>query len=107
MRLGKFGCVDHHHGLDARGERAFDHGVAIVVKLLVVDMTVRIDKLHLRRAPAGMSSWKPARTGLPPSTDAATIIPLDSMPFSLRGCRFATMMTLRLSNCSGPYASAM
>src|SRR5215470_20085688 len=107
MRGSEFGRVDHHHSFDACGERALDHGVAIGLKLLVVDMTVRIDKLHFRRAPAGMSSWKPARTGLPPSTDAATIIPLDSMPFSFRGCKFATITTLRLSNCSGAYASAI
>ena len=36
-----------------------------------------------------------------PSTLAATIIPLDSMPLSLRGCRLATMTTLRPTICSG------
>jgi hypothetical protein len=37
-------------------------------------------------APTGTSSRNPASTGLPSSpTDAATIIPLDSSPRSLRG----------------------
>jgi hypothetical protein len=56
---------------------------------------------HLRRAPTGTSSRKPARMGLPPSSDAATIMPFDSMPRSLRGWRLATMTTLRPTIWSG------
>ena len=56
---------------------------------------------YLRRAPMGTSSRKPASTGLPPSMEPATIIPLDSMPRSLRGCRLATITTLRPINCAG------
>ena len=99
---------------------ALDDLFAVRAKLFVVQVAVRIDQLHevltlappekggrperagltdlglyFRRAPTGMSSWKPASTGLPPSTLAATIMPCDSMPRSLRGCRFATITTLR------------
>src|ERR1700693_3854094 len=52
-------------------------------------------------APTGTSSKKPARTGLPPSSDAATIIPFDSMPRSLRGARLATITTFRPIKVSG------
>src|SRR5690242_11391004 len=107
MLLGELGRVDHHHAIDTGPESALDGGIAVGVELFGVNMAVRIDQDHFRRAPMGMSSRKPARTGLPPSTDAATIIPLDSMPFSLRGCRFATITTLRLTSCSGEYASAI
>ena len=52
-------------------------------------------------APTGTSSKKPANTGLPPSSDAATIIPFDSRPRNLRGARFATITTLRPISVSG------
>ena len=42
---------------------------------------------HFNRAPTGTSSRNPASTGFPPSSEAATIIPLDSMPRILRGCQ--------------------
>src|ERR1019366_6934113 len=109
--------ADGHHQLHAGGQGALDDLRAVGIELRVVEVTMRVHQApfrqahfrqaHFRRAPTGMSSWKPARTGLPPSTDAATIIPLDSMPFSLRGCKFATMTTWRLSSCSGVLASAM
>src|SRR5262245_8459367 len=77
--------ADSHHPLDTRGARALDHQLPIFVELFAVEVAVRIDQPHFKRAPGGMSSWKPARTGLPSSTEAATIMPFDSMPFSLRG----------------------
>ena len=90
----------------SRYSSIWDDVLAIGIELIVVQVTMgvhqdRFRQAHFRRAPTGMSSWKPARTGLPPSTDAATIMPLDSMPFSLRGCKFATMTTLRWGSCSG------
>ena len=93
--------TDRHHHFHAGGEGALDYLRAIGIEFLVVEVAMRIDQAHFKRAPTAISSWKPARTGFPPSTDAATIIPFDSMPFSLRGCKFATITTLRLSNCSG------
>ena len=57
--------------------------------------------IHFSRAPTGTSSRNPASTGLPPSSEAATIMPFDSMPRSLRGCRLATITTLRPISCSG------
>ena len=93
--------ADSHHALHAGGAGALDRLLAVFVELGVVQVAVRIDQPHLRRAPTGISSWKPASTGLPPSTEAATIMPLDSMPFSLRGCRLATMTTFRFNICSG------
>ena len=71
--------------IDTGVEGALDGLLAVLVEFRVVEMAVGIDQLHFRRAPTGMSSWKPASTGLPPSTEAATIMPFDSMPFSLRG----------------------
>src|SRR5215471_3306500 len=60
------------------------------------------NKIYLSFAPMGTSSRNPASTGLPSSpTDAATIIPLDSRPRSLRGWRFATNTTLRPISVSG------
>src|SRR5580658_222627 len=93
--------ADRQHGFDPRGERPADGLLAVQVELRIVQVAVRIDQLHFRRAPGGMSSWNPASTGLPSFTDAATIMPLDWMPFSLRGCRLATMTTLRCSRSAG------
>ena len=87
--------ADGQHVFDARRARAFDGFLAVGVELRVVQVDVGIHQPHFRRAPAGMSSWNPASTGLPSPTEAATIMPFDSMPFSLRGCRLATMTTLR------------
>src|SRR5258708_38188661 len=56
---------------------------------------------YFRRAPMGTSSKKAARTGFPPSREAATIMPLDSKPRSLRGARFATMTTFLPTRLSG------
>ena len=80
--------VARAHGEHARypgRERALDHLLAVFVEAFVVQVAVRIDQRHFRRAPTGMSSRNPASTGLPPSTEAATIMPFDSMPRSLRG----------------------
>ncbi len=93
--------ADREHAFHAGGAGAFDHRRAVFIELGVVQMGMRIDQPHLRRAPTGMSSWKPASTGLPPSTDAATIIPFDTTPRSFRGSRLATITTLRFTNCSG------
>ncbi len=35
--------ADRHHALDAGGERALDHGLAVGVELLVIQMAVGID----------------------------------------------------------------
>src|SRR4051794_16983166 len=104
---GSIRRADGQQARDTGRQGAFDCLLAIFVKLGIVQMAVRIDQRHFRRAPTGISSWKPARTGLPSPTEAATIIPLDSMPFSFRGWRLATITTLRLMRSAGPYASAM
>ena len=85
--------------------RTRDHLLAVGIELLAIEMCVRIDEhdlvlvvgqtacrsavaagdAYFSRAPTGTSSKKLASTGLPPSSDAATIIPLDSSPRSLRG----------------------
>ena len=77
--------ADGHEAFDSGRLGALDHGLAIFGELFVIEMTVGIDQLHLRRAPTGTSSRKPASTGLPPSSEAATIIPFDMMPRSFRG----------------------
>src|SRR6266852_5148941 len=83
------------HVLDPRIQRALDYFFAIGVKLLTVQMTVGVDQAHFSLAPTGTSSRNPASTGLPPSSEAATIMPFDSTPRSLRGARLATMTTFR------------
>src|SRR5690242_11956690 len=100
MLLGEIRCIDEHQPLDACGARAFDHLIEVGCELFAVEVAMRIDDPHFRRAPTGMSSRKAASTGLPSSTDAAITIPFDSMPFSLRGGRFASTTTLRLMSCS-------
>ena len=93
--------TDRQHVLDAGGECALDHGLAIFVEFGAVQVAVGVNETHLRRAPTGTSSRKPASTGLPPSSDAATIMPFDSMPRNFRGWRFATITTLRPTICFG------
>src|SRR5215467_1379916 len=69
----------------------------ISVKLRPIQVRVRINKhsvplSYFKRAPFGTSSVNVAITGRPSSPyDAATTIPCDSNPRSLRGFRFATM----------------
>jgi hypothetical protein len=59
-------------------------------------------KDHLSLAPAGASSVNVASTGLPSGpTEAATIMPLDSTPRSLRGARFTTTTTFLPTSSSG------
>src|SRR5450432_807741 len=63
---------------------------------------------YLSFDPTGTSSRKLASTGLPSSPkDAATIMPLDSSPRSLRGARLATITTLRPISFSGSYEMAI
>ncbi len=100
-----FARADRHHGFDAGRPRPRDGFVAVGIELTIVQMAVGIDKLdacvHFNRAPTGMSSRNPASTGLPPSTEAATIMPLEVRPRNFRGCRLATITTLRWMSCSG------
>src|SRR5579872_1793183 len=102
-----FTRADRHHLSHARLQRALDYLVAIRIKVGAVEMAVRIDQHYFKRAPTGTSSRKPARTGLPPSSEAATIMPCDSRPRSFRGARLATITTFRPSIFSGSYASAI
>src|SRR6266446_3505926 len=93
--------ANRDHLRDAGRERTIDHCVAIGIELLAVEVAVRVEEAHLRRAPMGASSRKPTSMGLSPSAVAATIMPCDSRPRSLRGCRLATMTTLRPTISSG------
>ena len=84
------------------------HVRAIAVEALVLRMAVRVGvhgepgPAYFSRAPLGTSSRKPASTGTPSSpSDAATIMPCDSSPRSLRGARLATITTLRPMSFSG------
>src|SRR6266567_4471555 len=56
-----------HHPLHAGGAGALDHLLAVFIELPVVEVAMRIHQPHFRRAPVGMSSWNPAKTGLPSS----------------------------------------
>jgi len=92
---------DGDHVLDSGRESTLYDGLAVGVKLLAIDVAMGVDQAHLSRAPTGTSSRNAAKTGLPSLRDAATIMPWDSRPRSLRGCRFATMTTLRPTRFSG------
>src|SRR5690242_20351051 len=92
-------CADDQHAFDAGSQGAVDDSFAVGIELRVIQVAVTID--HFRRAPTGTSSRKLASTGLPPSSEAATIIPCDSRPRSLRGARLATITTLRPTRASG------
>jgi len=105
--------ADAKNAVDAGLGGADEDGVEIGGEFLVVEMSVGIGDGHgrlwgrrfrlpllrcrryFRRAPTGTSSRNPASTGFPPSREAATIMPLDSMPRSFRGFRLATITTLR------------
>src|SRR5580692_2243222 len=57
---------------------------------------------HLTFAPAGTSSAKVQRTGLPSGpTEAASNMPLDSRPRIFLGARLVTITTLRPTRSSG------
>ena len=97
---GTVAVPDGYHGLNPSLARTRNYLFAIGVKLLAIEMCVRIDEHqksdlrpppwhlslrfkmtgqpYLSRAPMGTSSKKLASTGFPPSSDAATIIPFDS-----------------------------
>src|SRR5260370_26572552 len=108
LEIGRaLACADGDHVFHAGVQRTLNHLVAVGIEFRAVEVAVRIDQAHFSLAPTGMSSRNPASTGLPPSMDAATIMPFDSMPRSLRGCKLATITTLRPINCSGVYASAI
>src|SRR5258707_2354615 len=89
------------NALQAGFAGAGEHFVAIAVEFVAFQMSVGIDvqecsPRYFSLVPTGTSSRKPASTGLPSSpTEAAKIIPLDSIPRSLRGARLATSTTLR------------
>src|SRR5690348_462964 len=87
-------AADRQNGSHACAASAFEHFRAICVESRTFEMRVRIDQHYFSRAPMGTSSRKLARTGWPLSpTEAATIMPFDSMPRSLRGWRLATITT--------------
>src|SRR5262249_10849910 len=98
---------DGQHAGDPGSRSPIEHGIEILGELFVVEMAMGIGQRHLRRAPTGPSSRNPASTGGPPSRDAATIMPFDSIPRSFLGWRLATMTTLRPTIFSGAYCSAI
>jgi hypothetical protein len=92
-----FAGTDCEDVLNTGGASTVDDRGTIGCELRIVKMTMRVCQLHdyLSRAPGAISSTKPVRTGGPPSTLAATIMPCEVRPRSLRGARLATMTTLR------------
>jgi hypothetical protein len=94
-------CSDGQHAIHSLGQRPVDHRFPVRVEFVAIQMAMRIDEHQVSRAPAGISSWNPASTGLPSPIEAATIIPFDSMPRILRGWRLTTTTTLRPTISSG------
>src|SRR5208282_2880559 len=120
--VGSVAVADCEIGFDAVLFGTDQHLFTIVVVALAFEMGVGVDEhqiscrlpaascqqlFYLSLVPTGTSSRKLARTGLPPSGEAATIMPLDSRPRNLRGARLATITTLRPISVSGSYASAI
>src|SRR5208337_11773 len=128
--VGAIAVSDGEVSFDPVLFRARQHFGAVAVVALAFEMGVRVDEhqsLVVRRrsfarscgderpgpsgpssaapylslVPTGTSSRKLTSTGLPPSGEAATIMPFDSSPRTLRGARFATTTTLRPMSVSG------
>jgi hypothetical protein len=103
--VGAVADADGEDGFDSGGVGTLEHRLAVAVVAVAVEVSVGVDEhgaaSYLRRAPSSTSSRKLARTGLPPSRDAARSMPLDSRPRILRGARLATMTTLRPMRDSG------
>ena len=88
--------------VDARGQRAFDHLLAVGIELSnrpdgsanrPASLQARSHRdIFVEAGQHGLAAFD----ATPPRSSRC-----DSMPFSLRGCRFATITTLRPSNCSG------
>ena len=57
--------------------------------------------VHFSRAPRAHPPRKLTSAGLPPSSDAATIIPCDSNPFNFRGCKIRHDHHLPPDQCLG------
>ncbi len=94
------------NNFDTSCERAFKNELTIRIKLLTINVRVKVDEhrpqFYFNLAPFGTSSVKVAITGRPSSPyDAATTIPCDSNPRSLRGFKLATITTFRSSKLSG------
>src|SRR5258706_14458263 len=83
-------AADGDHVLDSSGERALDHGFTVGGELLAIQVAVRNDQRHFRRAPMGTSSRNAASTGFVSSSDTTTIMHLDSWPRSFRGLILAS-----------------
>ena len=86
--------------------RSLENLFQVRLKIRGIEMGMRIDEHYLRREPTSTGSMKVARTGVPPS-DAATIIPFDSIPISFVGFRLATTTTRRPGRSSGGYSLAI
>ena len=103
--------ADGQHGGHAGRFRARKDVGTVAVEALVLGMAVRVGvhddgsvetDCYFSRAQSGTSSRNPASTGTPSSpSEAATIMPCDSSPRSLRGARLATITTLRPMSFSG------
>jgi len=110
--VGAGSTADGEDGGDAGFAGAGEDGIAVRLEVGEIEMGVGVDQFHdgagagrrryLSREPTGASSWKPASTGRPSGpTVAATTMPFDSTPRSLRGARLTTTMTRRPMSFSG------
>ena len=86
----------HHPGRSHPGQ---DGGNVRILPGL--EVAVSVDQPHhFTGLPGGRSPGSTSRSVAPP-LPAASSIPRDSMPRSVRGLRFATTTTLRPTSCSG------
>ena len=100
--MGPGPAANRQNGLYAARQRPLENLLTVAVKIGKLQVSMGVGKHQRSRAPLGTSSVKVARIGrssLP--TDAATIMPFDSMPRNLRGMRLAMMTTFLPSKSSG------
>ena len=83
-----------HRGREPGRTRALNDRIEVRDERLVGEVAVGIDQRpYLTRVP-GAGGWSNVRSsGLPPSGLAASTMPLDSIPISFAGLRFATITT--------------
>src|SRR3954452_6873723 len=94
--------ADREQCCDSGLLRPEKHLATVLLELLAVDVSVRIDEHYFSLLPMGKSSRKLAGTGVPSTPkDAASSMPCDSRPRSFRGARFATTTILRPMSFSG------
>src|SRR5687768_4099596 len=74
--VGACAVTDRQNSMNSRLARPLDHRLPVIRITRIVQVSVRVNEHYFKRAPLGMSSWKPARIGRSSTPrEAATIMP--------------------------------